>query len=234
MSTQPLVVVAHGSRDPAAAITADALVEEVRRQRPGLTVTCAFLEHAAPGLPAAITAVGTGAVVVPLLLTAAFHSGADLPAQLAAADPDAVQADVLGPHPLLLMGLERRLTEVGVEAGDPSTAVVLAAAGSADRAAQQTVRELAAAWGHWGWWAVEAAFASAAEPTVEAAVATLRARGAPRVAVASYLLAPGLFADRVRAAGADVTSAPLGDAPEVAELVLDRYDAALRMASIGA
>jgi sirohydrochlorin ferrochelatase len=46
------------------------------------------------------------------------------------------------------------------------------------------------------------------------------------VAVASYLLAPGLFADRLAGAGADVTSAPLGDAPEVAGLVLARYDAA--------
>jgi sirohydrochlorin ferrochelatase len=220
-----LLGVAHGRRDPAAPAAADALVVQVQRLRPDLVVTCCFLEHAQPGLPAAITAVGTGAVVVPLLLTAAFHSATDLPAQLAAADPAAVQADVLGPHPLLLAGLERRLAEVGVPAGDPDTAVVLAAAGSADPGAQQSVRELAATWTDRGWWAVEAAFASAAAPSVEEAVAALRSRGAPRVAVASYLLAPGQFADRLGAAGADVTSAPLGDAPEVAELVLARYDA---------
>ena len=45
--------------------------------------------------------------------------------------------------------------------------------------------------------------------------------------VASYLLAPGLFADRItaatRAAGAAVVSAPLGAAPEVADVLLDRY-----------
>ena len=227
MSAPPLIAVAHGSRDPGAATTADALVAEVRRQRPGLTVTKSFLEHAAPDLPAAITAVGTGAVVVPLLLTAAFHSANDLPAQLATADPEAVQADVLGPHPLLLAALERRLAEAGVCVGDLGTAVVLAAAGSADPAAQRTIRELAVSWAARGWWAVEAAFASAAEPSVGATVAALRVRGAPRVAVASYLLAAGLFADRVAAAGGDATSAPLGDAPEVAELVLARYDAAL-------
>jgi len=227
MSPPPLIAVAHGSRDPAAAVAAEALVAQVRRLRPQLMVTCCFLEHAQPGLPAAITAVGTGAVVVPLLLTAAFHSATDLPAQLSAADRAAVQADVLGPHPLLLAGLERRLAEAGVTAGDPDTAVVLAAAGSADPAAAQTVRELAAAWVCRGWWTVEAAFASAAAPSVEEAVAAARARGAPRVAVASYLLAPGQFADRLGAAGADVTSPPLGDAPEVAELVLARYDAAL-------
>ena len=51
--------------------------------------------------------------------------------------------------------------------------------------------------------------------------------GARRVVVASYLLAPGLFADRIataaRAAGAAVVSAPLGAAPEVADVLLDRY-----------
>ncbi len=56
--------------------------------------------------------------------------------------------------------------------------------------------------------------------------------GARRVVVASYLLAPGLFADRIataaRAAGAAVVSAPLGAAPEVADVLLDRYTEAGR------
>jgi len=56
------------------------------------------------------------------------------------------------------------------------------------------------------------------------AVADLRRGGAPRVAVASYLLFPGAFADKLASAGADVTSAVLSDAPEVATRVLDRYD----------
>ncbi len=227
MTKRPLLAVAHGSRELAASRTVADLVAEVRRQRPGLTARFCFLEHAHPRLPDAIAEVGPGAVVVPLLLTAAFHSDTDLPAQLAAADAFAVQADVLGPHPRLLVGLERRLAEVGVVPGDPTTAVVLAAAGSADAAAQESVRMLAAAWAARGWWAVESAFASAGDPSVEAAVAALRRRGAPRVAVASYLLAPGLFADRLAAAGADVASKPLGDAPEVAGLVLARYDEAL-------
>jgi sirohydrochlorin ferrochelatase len=87
------------------------------------------------------------------------------------------------------------------------------------------VRALGQQWAGRGWWGVEAAFASAAEPTVGAAVAGLRARGAERVAVAPYLLFPGLFADQVAAAGGDVASGVLGDAPEVARLVLARYDA---------
>ena len=131
------------------------------------------------------------AVVVPLLLGAAYHSRVDIPAAIAAAGTDVAQADVLGPDPLLLDALERRLSQVGVTPGDPSTAVVLAAAGSTDESAVQGVRDLAEAWQARGWWAVEAAYASAAAPTVADAVAGLRARGAPTVAVATYLLSPG-------------------------------------------
>ena len=51
--------------------------------------------------------------------------------------------------------------------------------------------------------------------------------------MASYLLAPGLFADRIRdaalAAGAAEVSPALGAVPEVADIVLDRYqEAAIR------
>jgi sirohydrochlorin ferrochelatase len=58
-------------------------------------------------------------------------------------------------------------------------------------------------------------------------VAALRRGGAPRVAVATYLLAPGVFADQIRdqslAAGATAVSAVLGAAPEVADVVVERY-----------
>ncbi|MBK1788958.1 sirohydrochlorin chelatase [Prauserella cavernicola] len=49
-----------------------------------------------------------------------------------------------------------------------------------------------------------------------------------RVAVASWLLAPGLFQRRVAAAGADVTAEPLGAHPAIIDLVLRRYRDALR------
>jgi sirohydrochlorin ferrochelatase len=226
----PLIAVAHGSRDPAAAAATRSLLAAVAAARPGLTVLPAFLDHERPGLADAVAAAEAASpaapVVVPLLLGAAYHSRVDIPAALAGTT--ARQTDVLGPDPLLLRGLERRLAAVGVAAGDPSTAVVLAAAGTTDAAALDGVRRLAAGWRSAGWWDVRDAFASAAEPSVDEAVATLRSEGAPRVAVASYLLFPGLFAEKLAAAGADVTSAPLTDAPEVVELVLARYDAAAR------
>lgn len=225
MSEPVLVAVAHGSRDPAAAQVTEALLAEVRRQRPGLEVVASYLDHAEPRLAEALGRTSRAAVVVPLLLATAYHANVDIPAAIGQAGARAVQAAVLGPDGLLLDALERRLAEAGVEPGDPATAVVLAAAGSTSREAVGSIRALAGDWAARGWWAVEPAFASAAEPTVEEAVAGLRARGAGRVAVATYLLFPGLFADRLAGAGADVTSAVLGDAPEVARLVLARYDA---------
>ena len=106
--------------------------------------------------------------------------------------------------------------------------MVLAAAGSSRPAANVAVARAARAWrSARGWRDVVPAYASAASPTPAQAVGALRRAGAPRVAVATYLLAPGVFADRVReqslAAGADIVSDVLGAVPEVADVIIDRY-----------
>jgi sirohydrochlorin ferrochelatase len=134
---------------------------------------------------------------------------------------------------LLFRALERRLVEADPTAleAPERTGVVLAAAGSSDPEANATVARFAAQWqATAGWYAVRAAYASAAAPDPTTAVAQLREAGARRVVVASYLLAPGLFADRIRdaslAAGAAAVAPVLGASPEVADLVLDRYQEA--------
>ena len=242
----PLVAVAHGSRDPRAAATVSELLEVVRERDRELDVRAAFLDHCAPSLPQALGSLdGRPAVVVPLLLTAAYHSKTDIPARLAeaaAARPwPAVtsSAEPLGPHRLLTAALERRLGEAGVAVGDPAaraaTGVVLAAAGSSDPAANATIAALAARWHRErGWRAVLPAYASAAGPRPAEAVAALRSAGMSPVVVATYLLAPGFFADKVRdaalGAGAAAVSGALGAAPEVADTVLERYRAAVSAA----
>jgi sirohydrochlorin ferrochelatase len=236
----PLVAVAHGSRDPRAAATISELLARVRsraaaRGLAGLDVRAAFLDHCAPSLPQVLGSVtsAAGCVIVPLLLTAAYHSKSDIPAQIAAADAAARLeircANTLGPHPRLLDALERRLAEAGI-ADRERTSVVLAAAGSSDPAANVTNAALAARWqATSGWRAVVPAYASAACPRPGEAVRALRAES-QNVVVASYLLAPGYFADKIRdaalEAGADVVSAALGAAPEVADVILDRYQEA--------
>jgi sirohydrochlorin ferrochelatase len=235
----PLVAVAHGSRDPRAAATVGELLDRVRDQADrrglaGLRVSAAYLGHAAPSLAQVLGTLPAGtAVVLPLLLTEAYHSKTDIPAALRAARPglEVRYGGTLGPDPLLITALERRLAEAGVAPGAPDTSVVLAAAGSSDPAATADVAALAARWqAQRSWRSVIPAFASAAAPSPAEAVSALLAGGARRVVVASYLLAPGRFVTQVRdttlEAGAGAVSAPLGAASELAGIVLDRYAAA--------
>ncbi|MFD0692370.1 sirohydrochlorin chelatase [Actinomadura fibrosa] len=238
-----MVAVAHGSRDPRAAATVVELAEAVRALRPDVPVHASFLDHAPPAPDRVLDGLARDgaeeAVVLPLLLTAAYHSKTDIPGVLnrvRCRRPrlDLRTAATLGPHPLLTDALERRLAEAGVEPGDPGTSVVLVSAGSSDPSANATIWRLAREWRSRGWRGVVPAYASAARPAPAEAVAALRDAGAPRVAVASYFLAPGYFADKVRAeslaAGAAAVSPVLGAAPEVAELVVHRYDEALSTA----
>jgi sirohydrochlorin ferrochelatase len=247
-----LVAVAHGSKDPRATATIASLLELARSQAaargltsssglPGLDAREAFLSHSAPSLADALAGAGSAGrdiVLVPLLLTCAYHSKSDIPAQVAAAAAAAPcgqvrQTATLGPHPLLIAGLERRLAQAAaVPPGKAS--VVLAAAGSSDPQANETVATLAARWQAAGRWRrVVPAYASAGSPSPAEAVRHLRARF-PRhpVVVATYLLAPGYFADKIEAqaleAGAVAVSAPLGAIPEVANVILDRYEATVR------
>jgi len=239
----PLLLVAHGSRDPRHAATVEELAEAVRALRPGLEVATGYLDHCAPRVPQVLARLGR-AVAVPLLLNRAFHAKADIPGvlrEVTSRHPavDVRLADVLGPSPLLLDALDRRLAEAGVRPGQAGTGVVLAAAGSSDPAADAASRALAAEWERTrGWAGVEVAYASALPPRVPDAIAALRARGARRIAVAPYMLAPGLLPDRVAAAArdcaADALAAPLGAAPELAHLIVSRHAAAYRAPALTA
>jgi sirohydrochlorin ferrochelatase len=239
MRSPVLLVVAHGSRDPRHAATVHALVRRVRAMRPGLRVETGFLDFDVPsvqGVLESLAAEGVRDVVaLPLLLTRAFHAKADIPAVLCAAPPRLRirRTEVLGPSPLLLTALERRLYEAGLDPADKSsTGVVLASAGSTDPEAIAVIADIAREWWHTGWCAVRPAFASAALPRTEDAVRELRALGCERVAVAPYVIAPGRLPDRIAVgageAGADVLAEVLGPSPELAALLLRRYGAALR------
>ncbi|MGD0684660.1 MAG: CbiX/SirB N-terminal domain-containing protein [Streptosporangiaceae bacterium] len=238
----PLVAVAHGSADPRAAATIAELMELVRELAsrdglPALDARTAYLGHAPPSVRQVLGALAGPApqlvVVLPLLLTAAYHSEVDLPAMLdearrALPGLSVSYGEVLGPDPLLLRALDRRLAESGVAGPARDTAVVLAAAGSGRPAANAAVARLAASWqAARGWRAVVPAYASAAAPAPAAAVSALLRDGAPRVVVATYLLAPGVFADQVAEAslraGASAVSGALGASPELATLILRRY-----------
>ena len=219
MSRPVLLAVAHGSRDPAAQQTVLSLAGRAGGLAPGVEVRTAFVQNARPSLAEALTAAGRRqAIVVPLLLSAGYHLSTDIAD--AAERAGVAVTGPLGPHPGLVPALADRLRAAGVPPGTP---VVLAAAGSSDPRAAGDARNQAALLASHLQAPVLAAFASAARPTVGEAVAGLAARTGGPVAVASYLLAPGVFAGRLRASGAAWVSAPLGDHPAVARLILERF-----------
>ncbi|MFE3429673.1 sirohydrochlorin chelatase [Streptomyces sp. NPDC059171] len=226
-----LVAVAHGSRDPQALRTVEALLDRVRELRPALDVRLGHIELNTPLLPDTLDGLrGAEAVLVPLLLGRGHHVKRDLPAATAAAPGVRTRiAAPLGPHPLLVEALYGRLVEAGWDSADRDgrhAGVVLAAAGSRDPDSAQDTRRTARLLSMRLGVPVVPAYASAATPTVPAALRALAARGRHRTFVASYFTAPGRFASACADAVPHRAAAPLGAHPAMARLVLHRYDQA--------
>ncbi|MFG3120538.1 sirohydrochlorin chelatase [Streptomyces sp. NPDC048201] len=231
-----LLAVAHGTRDPEGVRTVLALLNEVRRLRPGLRVEPAWLGLVEPSVPQALASLTGPVIAVPLLLASGYHVRADIPALLAEAEaePGTVRVTpALGPSPLLARALASRLGE----AGRPPDAspVVLAATGSSDPRARADTAESARLLSTHLNAPVSVAFASGQGPTPAEAISAWHTAGHPDVSLAAHLLAPGHFARTLTRTAARWTSAPLGTHPSVAELVLRRYDACdLTMMAINA
>ena len=237
MTAPALVALAHGSRDPRSSATITKLVDEVRRTRPDLRVEPAFLELSKPSFATVVDRLVRAGhdeiVVVPLLLTQAYHAKVDVPRAVAEAGERHEQlriraTDVLGLEPVFLEVLDRRLRSALSDARVRELdALVLAAAGSSDQLANQAVARLARLWGAKHHLPVAAAYASAAPPATGEAVRQFRADGRRHIAVGSLFLAPGMLPDRAAElafeAGAVAVSGPLGADPEVARTVLARY-----------
>jgi sirohydrochlorin ferrochelatase len=233
MTAPALVALAHGSRDPRSAATVRAMLAQVRALRPDLRVDVAFLDHCAPS-PAKVfdRLVRAGfeeAVVVPLLLTDAFHARVDVPAAVAATGRLHVCATpVLGFDPVMLHLLDLRLrTALSAARVRELDGLVLAAAGSSDPLATRAVARVARQWGLRHRLQTLVAFASTAPPATGEAVRALRADGRRHIAVGSYFLAPGQLPDRAAElaleAGAVAVAEPLGADPRIARLIVSRY-----------
>ena len=237
MTAPALITLAHGSRDPRSAATIAALVAETRKMRPDLRIEPAFLELARPSLGKVVDKLVRAGfeeiVVVPLLLSDAYHARVDVPNAVAEAldrheNLQIRVSDILGLEPTFLDVLDRRLRDALRQARVRELdALVLAAAGSSDALANQAVGRLARVWGARHKLPVTAAFASAAPPATGEAVRAFRTEGRRHVAVASMFLAPGFLPDRAAElaleAGAVAVSEPLGADPELARTILARY-----------
>ncbi|MFI6868793.1 sirohydrochlorin chelatase [Nocardia sp. NPDC050406] len=166
------------------------------------------------------------AVVVPAFLASGYHVYQDVPREVAASEHAAVAVThAMGPDPALAAIMRMRLRAAGWRPGD---AVVFAAAGSSDARARQDVRRATGLLAEQIGSPVRLAYIATGEPRVPEVVAEARRAGARRVFIASYLLAHGLFHERLHACGADGVADPIGVHPAVVRLIADRYRAAAR------
>lgn len=215
------ILVAHGTRKPGGVAMIADLAARVGPML-GTRVRTAFVDVVGPTPSDVLAEIGGApAVLVPAFLARGYHVRVDIPTHVEdSGHADVTVTEALGPSPQLIHVLSDRLLECGWRPGD---SVVLAAAGTSDDGALRDLRitaaMLSAALGE----RVELAFAATGEPRVADAVTALRDGGARRVVVASYLLADGLFQDRLRASGADAVSEPLGAHAGVLRLIANRF-----------
>ena len=239
-----LLLIGHGSRDPAAAEEFAALRRRVADRLPGRRVAGGFLELADPAIDAAVddlVAAGAADVVaVPYVLFGAGHLKDDGPAVLGRARRrhPGVRfrlARDLGTHPAVLDAAEERARAALAALGDPAT-VVLVGRGSTDPDACAEFVKLARLLGDGrglGEGGVEPAFVAMTTPSVEDALDRAHRLGADRLAVVPLFLFSGVLVDRIgqRAAawaagrrGVAVATAPaLGAHERLADLVVERF-----------
>jgi len=232
-----LVLTAHGSKDPRSAANARAVADCVTRMRPGLDVRLAFCELTTPSLVDVLDGLSDvrEVVVTPLLLANAYHARIDIPRQIASCAAtergiDVRQAPVLGEDDRLVSVLRHRVAELGVSRLDDRLGVLVVAIGSSDHAANARTAEVARKLAMGTRWAgTTTAYVTRPGASPADAVQRLRRRGARRVVIAPWFLAPGLLPDRVRTYARDAGIAmaqPLGAHTLVAATVLDRYEQA--------
>lgn len=236
MTTEPdIVLLAHGSPDPRHAQGVEALATHVRALVPHRPVHTAYLDHHPPSPKEAGVALGTHAVVVPVLLTPAFHAKVDVPTavdDLTQASGSRVSlASPLGPHELLLDAAEELLAAQGISP-DPTTAVLLYAAGSSDSDAVATVGRTLAEHPREGWgpWSVAALEGGS---SIDQVLRRLPDE-VDRTVVVSFMVAEGILRDRMAQhcgrAGVSMVAGALAQTSAVAHLVLERADSVLERA----
>lgn len=224
-----LVLAAHGTRRSAGVAMIGDLAARVSEllDRP---VGVAFVDVLGPTpteVLADLSARDEPAIVLPAFLSRGYHVRADLPAHIEASGHRRVLVTPsLGPGPGITRILFQNLLETGWQ---PDDSVILAAAGTSDPRARADLDRAATLLSRLTGSPVELGFAATGSPMIQAAVAGASRRRSRRVVVASYLLADGLFQERLDSCGADLVTRPLGTHPGLARLVAERFrDAAIR------
>lgn len=223
-----LILVAHGTRRPGGVAMIEDLAAQVSTLV-GNTVDVAFVDVVGP-TPSEVLAeaktAGRPAIVVPAFLSRGYHVRADLPAHVTiSGHPNVTVTPALGPSGQVARIVGDQLLKCGWRPGD---SVVLAAAGTSDDKARTDLHTTATLVSALTGSRVSLAFAATGDPPLHEAVDQARRGGnGGRVVVASYLLADGLFQQRLHGCGADLVSQPLGTHPGLARLIANRFRRAL-------
>jgi sirohydrochlorin ferrochelatase len=224
-----LILAAHGTRRPGGVAMIGDLAAQVSRQL-GRTVRVSFVDVLGPTPSEVLAAVGGDrAVVVPAFLSRGYHVRVDVPAHVAASGhPNVIVTPALGPGGEIARIVTDQLMKAGWRPGD---SVILGAAGTSDPIAYADLHTTATLLSALTGSRVTLGFAATGDPQIAEAVEMARAGGARRVAIASYLLADGLFQERLQDCGADVVSRPLGTHPRLARLIASRFRRAVPVAT---
>lgn len=243
MTAPSLILVGYGSDDPRVAQVSQDLRAGVLAIRPELDVHIAFVGNGPfngksqpSGAQVAAKLARRGVeeiVLVPLVLSEAFHAHAEFPAlvaQIGASTPGlkVAASRPVGPEAQLLSVVDRRLRDaLRSRRVSELDGLVFGSAGSTDVRSNAIVTRRARQWAAHHRLPCLTAFGSVAGPTAAEAVRALRSQGRRHVAVGSWFLAPTPLylheSAAALAAGAVAVSEPLGGAPEIAEVVLSRY-----------
>ena len=220
-----LIAVAHGTRHPAGIAEVTKLIDLVRIRRPDLRVQLCWLERATPSLAEMLTTVDGPVVVVPALLSTGYHVKVDITATVAGR-PDTAVAAQLGPDVRITQVVSERLGQATAltDLLPAKRPVMLIGAGSSD---PQALTELA-----------EVGRQLERIISLDVLVgqltdATSLSQSPQGTLVANYLLAPGYFNDLLhrRAGPGLVVADPIGADPLVADVILDRYEVAVKQLS---
>ncbi len=239
----PLVIAGHGTRDAEGVAVCRALVDRVRNLLPGVRVEAGFVELTPPRIDEALAAVlGDGAstaVVVPLMIGTGGHVRGDIPEAIASGRQAHAGATVVytrhlgSPAPLVAAACQRIDAALGDWAPDTVTVVFVGRGCSVTDANADHVRLSRVLWETGGYASVVPGFIQVARPDVPASLDIAHATGGRRIVVMPHYLFPGRLTTWVQEA-ADAWSAahpdaevrvarPLGNCPELAEVVATRY-----------
>lgn len=241
----PLIIAAHGSRDPQGVAVCRELVERVAALLPDVAVSVGFVELAEPDIATAVAgALGAasspgGCVVVPLMIGTGAHVTRDIPEAVAEGVSRAGRGMAeLTAHLGTPVGMRKAMrarisAAMGEWAPDETTVVFL---GRGTLHPQANAAHCALARLHreeGGYRDVLPAYIQVTEPDLSTALDQAAQLGADKIVIAPHFLFPGRLRTWTHEQasawasgnpGLEVRVAEIiGPAPELAELVVQRY-----------